>query len=921
MALTSGARLGPYEIVGLLGAGGMGEVYRARDPRLGRDVAIKVLPAGLSSDPERLRRFEQEARAAAALNHPGILAVHDIGTEASAPYIVSELLEGETLRDRLNRGATSGSAGDHGLALRKAVEYAIQFAHALAAAHEKGIVHRDLKPENVFITADGRVKILDFGLAKLTEASVALSGAASLATAAVETQPGVLLGTMGYMAPEQVRGQTADHRADIFAFGTILYEMLSGQRAFRGATAADTISALLDRDPVDLPVAERHIPPALARVVDRCLEKSPAARFQSTHDLAFALEALSPPTGTAEHIGTVSHPRLEKRGWSALAVGAGILFGVTVAVAAASLLRPRTDAPLMRFSIVSRVSLGGPNTALALTVSPDGRYITFSGTSGDSTANQLWIRAIDSLEPRVMPGTASLSPGVFWSPDSRSIGFFSDNKLKRIDVAGGVPQVICDAPGPFGGTWSGDVIVFGTVSSGLFRVSAHGGQPVPITTLDKSKAEGSHRLPFFLPDGKRFVYRVQPQGTIALGSLDTRGATSLLNADSKAMYAAGSLVFVRGGTLFAQPFDATAATTSGEPVPIAQEVAVNPGTGAAQFAVSASGLLAFRTGSFLTVPPSQLTWYDRAGRGVGQVGAPDGYFGIELAPDEQRVAVHPHEQIGGGDQWVIDLTHGKKMRLTFGAHNIAAVWSPDGRMIAIGSNHPLAGAPSVEPYALPFNIFQKPSDGTGELTMLLDSTTAKLPPNWKQPTSWSPDGQLLVLDVMDPKTNFDVWAVPMTGDRTPRPLLHTEFQELQGQISPDGKWLAYASNETRRREIYVRPLSNLAGKWQISTNGGTYPKWRRDGKEIFFISADRKLMAVDVNTAGAAFESGVAHALFDVHLITPFLMPEPIPAFNLSYPYAVADNGRRFLIATEAPQQDANTPITVVVNWPATLKQ
>ena len=873
MSFASGSRLGPYEIVSLLGSGGMGEVYRARDPRLGRDVAVKVLPTAFSADPDRLRRFEQEARAAAALNHPAILAVHDIGTEAGAPYIVSELLEGETIRERLNRGFTSGSSAEPGgLAIRKAVDYAIQIARGLSAAHEKGIVHRDLKPENLFITADGRVKILDFGLAKLTEPSVPLA-AGSLPTAPLETQQGMMLGTMGYMAPEQVRGLAADHRADIFAFGAILYEMLSGQRAFRGATAADTISAILDKDPPDLPMTERHIPPALARVVDRCLEKSPAARFQSTHDLAFALEGLSSHSESGIVAGLRPVSRLNRReqlAWALASLLALVVAGGTVQY----LRRPVDDQATLRFSIRSpegAAFVGGGVGSLAM--SPDGRRIVFAATRSSGGGQMLWMQPLDSLEARVLPGTEhGGSAGAFWSPDGRSVAFFADGKLKKIDIAGGAPQTLCDvANGSTGGTWGREgVIVFGTLAGGLWRVPASGGQPVAVTTLDAGRQEGSHRRPAFLPDGRRFTYVAQPGNTIYVGSLDSTAVTSLLKADSQAMYSAGYLVFVRQGTLFGQPFDAGKLKVSGEAIPIADSIGSNASVAGAGYSASENGVLMYVRGAGGGASPNQLTWFDRNGKPAGSIGSVADYRGIELSPDEQRLAEHPHEAVGGGDLWLRDLSRETTTRLTFGAHNTSPVWSPDGAHIAFGSNRPASGQPLADGYAGIFNLFEKRADGTGDMTVLLDSVAAKLPPGWKQPTSWSPDGQLIVFELLDPKTSYDIWAVPLNGDRKPRPLLQTEFQELEGQISPDGRWLAYASNETRRLEVYVRPLSAAAGKWQISTGGGSYPRWRRDGKELFYLSRDRKLMAVQINSSGPAIEAGIPHALFDVRLAGVF---------------------------------------------------
>jgi Tol biopolymer transport system component len=921
----AGSRLGPYEIVTLVGSGGMGEVYRARDPRLGRDVAIKVLPTAFSADPERLRRFEQEARAAAALTHPGILAVYDLGTEAGAPYIVSELLEGETLRDRLVRASAPASGTESaGLPVRKTVDYAIQLARGLSAAHERGIVHRDLKPENVFITTDGRVKILDFGLAKLTEPNAAMAGAGSLPTVHVETQPGMMLGTMGYMAPEQVRGQTADHRADIFAFGAILYEMVSGQRAFRGATPADTISAILDKDPPDLPMADRHIPPALARVVDRCLEKSPAARFQSTHDLAFALEGVS---GHSES-GTVIAPRIapRKNRREQLAWGvAGVLALVAVAAVAAYVRRPIEEPPAIRFSLHAPDGVAFVPTA-GFAISPDGRRIVFPASRTVGGAQLLWVRSLDSLEARTLPGTEFTGPPAspFWSPDGRFIAFFADGKLKKIDITGGGPQSLCDVTGIFtGGTWGrDDVILFATTGAALLRVSAAGGQPTPATTLDRGRQEANHRRPSFLPDGRHFTYVAQPGNAIYIGSLDSSETTRLLNADSAAVYSAGHLLFVRQGTLLAQTFDAGRLKVSGDVVPIAESIGSNAAAAGAGFAASESGVVVYALGA-TAVNANQLKWFDRSGKELGSIGTPADFRGIELSPDERRLAEHQHEAVGGGDLWMRDLARETTTRLTFGAHNSGPVWSPDGTRIAFGANPPPPGQqPLPDGYGGTFNLYEKRADGTGDATLLLDSATSKLPQGWKQPTSWSPDGQLLVFEMIDPKTSFDLWALPLTGDRTPRPLVRSEFQEAEGAISPDGRWLAYTSNETRRLEIYVRPLSGSAGKWQISTTGGAYPRWRHDGKELFFVSRDRKVTAVDVNASGSAIEFGRPRALFEVRLAPQFFTGNALNGnANAPWPYVVTRDGQRFLVSVDTSQPATEAPLTVVVNWQAALRK
>src|SRR4030095_13164586 len=591
MPVIEGTRLGPYEILSPLGSGGMGEVYRARDKRLGRDVAVKVLPANFSTDRDRLQRFQQEACAAGALNHPNILSIHDIGTHDGAPYVVSELLEGETLRKRLS-GTT--------LPQRRAIDYALQLAHGLAAAHEKGIVHRDLKPENIFITKDGRVKILDFGLAKLTQVD-GNELQTDIPTRRVDTEPGVVMGTVGYMSPEQVRGQTVDHRSDIFALGAIVYEMLSGQRAFHGNSPADMMSAILKEDPPDLSATNHNVSPALERLVDHCLEKNPEERFHSARDLGFALEALS--ASTVSSTETITIPALSTRRtglrelipWSLATLF--LLGAVSLAIVA---LRgtPAKEGDLSRFYIYppEKTSFGGATDF----ISPDGRKLIFT-VLGSEGWPQLWIRSIDSLAARPITGTEPASQG-FWSPDSRFIAFFSAGKLKKVDVSGGPVQTLADVQTNRGGTWNKDgVILFaGAFSGGLFRVSAAGGEVTPVTKLDTSRNQNGHFWPQFLPDGRHFLYlgRSSKKETtgIYLGPLDSGESKMLVQSDAGAKYASpGYLLFLKDRALMAQPFDAEKLQLSGEPTLVADSVASNAQNGRSFFGVSDNGILVYRT--------------------------------------------------------------------------------------------------------------------------------------------------------------------------------------------------------------------------------------------------------------------------------------------------------------------------------------
>ena len=875
MSLTPGARLGPYEVLAPVGAGGMGEVYRARDPRLGRDVAIKVLPSAFSSDAERLHRFEQEARAAAALNHPNILAVHDIGQHNGAPYIVSELLEGETLRGRLNTGA---------LPVRKAVEYAIQIAHGLAAAHEKGITHRDLKPENVFITVDGRVKILDFGLAKLTQTEPAVGALSALPTTPLDTLPGVVLGTIGYMAPEQVRGQQADHRSDIFAFGAILYEMLGGQRAFRGDTAADTMGAILAKDPPDLPVADRHIPPALERIVDRCLEKKPTARFQSAGDLTFALEGLSSYSGVASVVAGSTRPaRRERLAWmSAVAL-------VTLMAAAAIVwaLRPVPTAPEMR------VEINTPPTAdpTSLAISPDGQKVVFAATS--EGRSRLWLRSLESVSARPLAGTEGYFLLPFWSPDSRSVGFFADGQLKRMDIGGGSAQELANAGLGLGGTWNRDGTILFTPGpvSPIFRIPATGGEPAAVTRLERPQQQ-HHNFPAFLPDGRHFLYYVHsPEARgVYVGQLDGSETRRLLDADAPAGYASsGHLLFVRQGTLFAQQLDPVRLELTGSPVPVAERVTVGWGLPVAAVSISAAGPLVYRSGS---AGQPHFVWVDRSGKEMGKV-SPDSAeaIGPSLSPDDRRVALF-RVVSGNVDVWLLDLGRSVVSRFTSdAADDIYPIWSPDATRIVFSSNR--KGV---------MDLYQKPASGAGSEELLLSTAQAKFA------TDWSLDGRFLLYGSEDPKASSDIWASPMDGDRKPFPVVQTNFDERDGRFSPDGKWIAYESNESGRAEIYVQPFPGPGGKWLISTAGGQQARWRRDGKELFYMAPDNRLMAVPIQLAsnGQAVEAGA-----------------PVPLFGMRISglgdYMVASTGQQFLMNTVT--EEATSPITVILNWDGAQKR
>jgi len=885
MTIAAATRLGPYEIIAPLGAGGMGEVYRARDTRLGRDVAIKVLPPSFSADTDRLHRFEQEACAAGALNHPNILVIHHIDTYEGSPYIVSELLEGETLRHRL-----SGAK----LAQRRVIDYACQIAHGLAAAHEKGIVHRDLKPDNIFLTKDERVKILDFGLAKLTQPDGSQSQT-EIPTRRVDTNPGVLMGTVGYMSPEQVRGKPVDHRSDIFSFGTILYEMLSGHRAFHGESAADTMSAILKEDPPELSDTNKSISPALERLVNHCLEKNPEARFHSARDLAFALEALSGSSPTSAQTTAIASftPRRMTRRELILASVAAVAVLAAVVMTAFYFRRVPTEAHAVRFPINPPEKTGFNSFA----ISPDGLRLAFVATDA-SGKNLLWVRPLDSINAQQLPGTEeATSP--FWSPDSRFIGFFTAGKLKKIEVTSGTVQTLCNAVVPRGGTWSRDgVIVFApTPNDPLYQVSVAGGEPTPLTKLDPSRQEASHRWPYFLPDGRHLLYSLsggpQSQG-IYVTSLDGKDSRRLINVGNSivAFASPGYLLFRREATLMAQAFDPDMLQLSGEPFPVAEQVGYDVASFQTFFSVSQTGVLVYSSGS---TGKTQLTWIDRAGKEAGLVDQPRSFVRPSLSPDGKRLVVDGVDLQGNRDVWIIELASGNQTRFTFDpGTDIFPIWSPDGSRIVFASDR-----------EGPRNLYQKSASGAGKEELLLKTGLNTFP------MDWSADGKFILYIASDPKTKLDTWVLPLFGDQKPFPFLQTEANERNAKFSPNGRWIAYTSDESGINQIYVQSFPDSGGKRQVSTNGGYHLAWRRDGKEFFYIASDKKIMAVDVKTDGPTFEVGTPKALFDVR----------VPSFNSAQAqFAVAQDGQRFLVANTAGEI-TSAPINVVLNWTADLKR
>jgi len=892
VSLAPGTKLGRYEIRSQIGAGGMGEVYRARDTQLGRDVALKILPPNYSFDQDQLRRFEQEACAASALNHPNILVVHDIAAHDGTPYVVSELLEGETLQKRI-----AGTA----LSQRRAIDYALQIANGLAAAHEKGIIHRDLKPDNIFITNDGRVKILDFGLAKLTQPNSDREQT-DIPTRRVDTVSGVVLGTVGYIAPEHLKGHVVDQRSDIFSFGAILYEMLAGRRAFQGESPAETMSAILREDPPELSDTNKTVSPALERLVNHCLEKNPQARFHSARDLTFALEALS---GTGPSTLTVKDVPLPSSAAKWRDRFPWIVAGLFALLAAFAFLLPylkpsqKEQVHAIRLTIPAPAK-GGVST---LSVSPDGQRVVYGAPNADGKP-VLWMRSLDSTSAQPLPGTDNPFFTTFWSPDSRFIAFVSstDNKLKRIDLNGGAPQTLANAPNGRGGTWNRDgVIVFAPAAEGpLSRVSSTGGPVTEVTALDLSRNEVSHRYPWFLPDGRHFLFFARGAtyegNSVCVGSLDSKEFKHIVNADSGAVYSPpGYLLYVRDGTLMAHAFDLERLELKDEPIAVADAlIGFDLTSNLARFSVSENGVLVYYGGSEFN--KAELIWLDRQGKQIGTAASAADYGYLRLSRDNKRLATSLRDPSTRWDLWVFDLANHGQTRFTFDpANEIFPIWSPDGSRIAFSSNRDGQ-----------VNMYQKLSNGSGPEEAILVSNEPKFC------NDWSSDGQFIVFHKLSGKTRADIWILPLSGDRKPYPYLETQFGEREARFSPNGRWIAYTSDETGPRELFVQSFPVGRGKWQISRGGAGPSKWRADGKEIFYVSGGN-LMAVEVKTDGDTFEMGTPQILFDIR-------GAPLPGALGGSAFDATSDGQRFLIGM-AVQEATSSPITVVLNWAADLKR
>jgi serine/threonine protein kinase len=878
VSIAAGTKLGPYEILDAIGAGGMGEVYRAQDTRLDRTVAIKVLADHLTARPEVRQRFDREARAVSSLNHPHICTLYDVGHENGVDYIVMEYLEGETIDKRLASGP---------LPLQDLLKYAAQIADGLDKAHRQGLIHRDLKPANIMITSTG-AKLLDFGLAR----SIAMNPSSDLSQSPTMghslTAEGSIVGTFQYMAPEQLEGRESDARTDIFSFGATLYEMATGRKAFPGDTQASLIASIMSKEPVAISTVQGTSPPALDRLVRKCLAKDPDDRWQSARDVTSELEWIAEGGSQVGVPAKVSARRKtrERLAWLLAAVFA------VVAVVLAVVNLSRTDPVVhkMQFQIATPkdvVSMGSPR------ISPDGQYIVFAATDSAGTF-QLWLRPLDALEASPLQGTEDLTGRPFWSPDSKWVGFFASGKLKKASVTGGPPQTICDCQGA-DASWGSSGLILFDVSAGdsIYQVPSAGGEAKVATSFDRSLGDNTHGWPQFLPDGQHFLYVAYTSSTSPIsmrigeiGSLDYR---PLPGGDSRMEYVPpGYLFFVRDGTLMAHPFDAEAIDFAGDPFPVADEVGSTT-FGLAHFSSSQNGVMIYRTGASSI---DELVWTDRSGIEIARIGERADYQHPALSPDEKRVAVEVDDG-GLGDIWVLDMTRDIRSRFTFhGGDDWDPIWSPDGEMIAFMSDREGRAG-----------LFLKRATGEGEADSLF------LTGAFSGTTDWSRDGRYIAYSAFEAPNGMNIHVADVSRENPAIAFETRAAHQVQARFSPDSRFIAYSSNESGRWEVYVRSFPTGAGKWQVSNRGGTEPMWRGDGKELFYIAPDRRLMSVEVNTS-ASFEAKIPKPLFEAPLDN-----DP----NARNRYVVSDDGQRFLFVVPLVS-GARAPTNVIVNWDAELE-
>ena len=874
MPLTAGTRLGPYEVLSPLGAGGMGEVYRARDTRLDRTVAIKVLPPHASERPDLRERFEREARAVSSLNHPHICTLHDVGRQGDVDYLVMEYVEGETLAARLERGPLPKS---------DLLLHAVEIADALDKAHRQGLVHRDLKPGNIMVTRAG-IKVLDFGLARVTRTAEAGSGlTASPTLTSPLTAEGTIVGTFQYMAPEQLEGKEADARADIFAFGAVLYEMATGRKAFEGRSQASLIAAIMSANPDPTALLAPDLPAGLDRLVRACLAKDPEDRLQSAHDVVLQLRWIADAGARSEQLGSVPATghrlalALRWLPWALIPLAAATAFWVGHAISVPS------PSPLLRASLALPVGfeLDGDNASLAL--SPDGSRVALAG-SAPGEKQRIWVRALDSLAAQPLSGTENATYP-FWSPDGRFIGFFADRKVKKVPAGGGTVQTICEASDGRGADWSrrGEIVFTPGPLDGLFRVPAAGGTPVRLTT--PQGPGGTHRLPRFLPDGRRLLFfagdNTGEQNAIHLLDLETGRTAPVAREKSEGRYLApGYLAFVREGQLMIQPVDKSSLQPEGEAVPVAEGLQFNEFRWTGNFTLTETGLLLYQTGTLTR--KGQLTWFDLEGKELGEVGEPAPILSIHVAPGAARAVATVRSE--GYDLWMYDLVRGVASRFTFGQEPAAfPIWSPDGREIAYSNG---SG-----------QILVKAADGASEPKRIVTEIGSRIP------TSWSPDGKVISFWAQTQNAGNDMWMLPIAG--AAEPFIATPADEMDGMFSPDGRWLLHASDESGRREIYVVPFPGPGGKWQISSGGAIGGFWSNNGRRIVYETLDRKLLAAEVTVQGTNLEIGATRQMFGGRA--------------LPGPWSAAPSEERLLVAV--PTEERDSSLTLVTNWIADLER
>jgi len=891
MTLAAGSRLGPYEIVSPIGAGGMGEVYRAKDTRLERTVAIKVLPERLSSSPEVRQRFEREAKTVSQLSHSHICALYDVGREGDVEYLVMEYLEGETLSDRLAKGP---------MPLEATLRYGQEIADALDKAHRQGIVHRDLKPANVMLTKSG-VKLLDFGLAKAMAPAAPQSSLTSLPTQHGLTQEGTILGTFQYMAPEQLEGKDADARTDIFAFGATLYEMATGKKAFSAASQASLITAIMSSEPPAISAMQPMSPPALDRVVKRCLAKDPEDRWQSAGDLASEIRWIAESGSQAGVAAPVVAAR--RRSLRLSWVVTGVLALAAVVLAARQARRPAPSLPVIHSSILPPEGTELISTHLnagPVEISPDGTRLVFTARKGEG-ANQLWVRDLAEPAARPLAGTEG-AERPFWSPDGRFIGFFANRSLRKIPAGGGPVFRLAEASESRGGTWNRDGVILYTPDArgAVYRIPAAGGTPVPATVYDAQK-DTTHRYPRFLPDGKHFLYLLRHSGAgggenpeIRVVSLDSKESKQIIGVATNAIYASGYLLYVLEGALVAQRFELGRLEVEGEPAVLAPDILMDERFSRGVFSASDGGILAYQTGKGSTT--SALRWIDREGRVVSAVGEPAEYFSggnPDISPDGRRAAISIVDlRTGAADVWTIDLASGTRSRLTSGpGDKWWPVWSPEGKRLAYSR---------AKEGAAGYDVVLRDLDGATERILSKGSEWLEMP------TSFSPDGRFLLMEKRKAQRD-DVLALPLDGEPTPRPVAATPAFEALAQVSPDGRYVAYQSDDSGRFDIFVATFPDPGGRWQVSQSGGVEPRWSKDGKELFFFDPDNRLMAADVKTESGNFEVGAIRPLFQSR------------DMGMSFRYDVSQDGQRFLVVGGLPRPIS--PITLVTNWTAGLEK